>query len=524
MPHRHDLPLPTRHGQHKPPPAQPIPAPAGPGAPIPDLIRTEPLLQLIEEANRDYRLLFVYSLKPGEEDWFAKYLAESETLSEFVRDRCVVRRVLQVEDAEEYDKVIRPLTERLHRPRGSIGVQLRPRRHGPLETIGKGLHVHRAARILEKSAEQRMWSKWKDGSEIKAAGWPWGTTDREKESDVQKKTRPLEILFEASFFLDKLACADQGWSMGHEKRAAARISTTHRLACELEDNLAAPIHEPARDLNAPGKPWRAAEFFARLDETKRLIRAGSLHDATGPCCWLWENWRLGPAELRPAVLFFITDLARQLAQSRPASRERFAQAREIALAWRHTGDYADRLSWYALNETLGDYDQAIQVLDLAIHGRDEGSMNTPADMSAYEIMLGRRWSDPWRYDAKSLAWFKRLSTQLDAKIPAAKRSAGNDDTLWEMFEEFRRQTWIADGCRLYAAALKADDAKTVGEVITLLLTRDSDGDIRRTLVATAIAAGVARPEHRDWLATSSGGLTKEIREALDLTLADLPNP
>jgi len=368
-----------------------------------------------------------------------------------------------------------------------------------------------------------MSRKWRGGEMLDDVNLP-GITRREKEPRNLMVLNPVQILYECSFLLDKFSVEDQAWHAFHFKRAQARINAPHRLACHLQDERALANQEPPRDLAARGKPWRVDEFFRQLDQARRFTRDGAFYDATGPACWLWENWRLGPAELRPAVLFFVTDLARQLAQSRAGSREKFSQARELALAWRHTGDYSDRLSWYALNETLGDFDEAIRVLDLALHDPDEGSMTAPADLAAYEIMLGRRWSEPWRYDAKSVAWFKKLGTQLDKRTNIVKRSAGNDDTLWEMFEDFRRQTWIADGCRLYAAALKADDAKTASEAATLLFARDIDGDIRRTLVATAIAAGVARAEHREWLASSQGGLTTQIREALDFALGDEPNP
>lgn len=489
----------------------------------PDLIRSGKLLDLTNEADREFRLLLVYSIQRRENDWFANLLAESETLSEFVRDHCLVARVIASENPDDYNKVIVPLTAATT-PSEPDGFKLGLSKNaGAQWASSQKIFMFHRGKFDRSVPNSQMPGKWAGGAMLDRVSLP-GMTPAETQTRNLQKLNPLQILYEASFLLDKFRTQDQTWIAHHLNRARARITAAHPLACELDDNLAAPIREPAQDLTARGKPWRAAEFFRQLEQARSFTRDGSYYDATGPVCWLWENWRLGPPELRPAVLFFVTDLARQLAQSRPSSREKFNQARELALAWRHTGDYADRLSWYALNETLGDYDEAIRVLDLALHGPDEGSMTSPADLAAYEIMLGRRWSEPWRYDAKSVEWFTKLGTQLDKRPPAAKRSAGNDDTLWEMFEDFRRQTWIADGCRLYAAALKADDARTASETTTLLFARDADGDIRRALVATAIAAGVARPEHREWLATSSGGLTTQIREALDLALADRPEP
>ncbi len=61
---------------------------------VPTLIRSGPLLELSNEADREFRLLIVYGLKDKQKDWFAEHLATSETLAEFVRDHCMVVRII----------------------------------------------------------------------------------------------------------------------------------------------------------------------------------------------------------------------------------------------------------------------------------------------------------------------------------------------------------------------------------------------------------------------------------------------
>jgi hypothetical protein len=271
-----------------------------------------------------------------------------------------------------------------------------------------------------------------------------------------------------------------------------------------------------------GQPERAADVFRRLEVARSRAATGLIADATGYYTWLWERAAELEPSFRAARLTWLAADMRALAEQHPAARDHFRILRDRlwdrAMWW----TYDEIQEWATLNAIVGEPAQTIEYFDLYLNDPAEGGIVPRSERSALKQLTELpEWTTPETVDRDAIARLERLVAVARAPVPRLgaidARAVESDERMRKQVAALRQRLVVDEGCRAYAALLKAGRDSDAASAAAIVLGFADDAATRIALVSTAIAAGQPRPsQHLRWLdeARDKGQDHPRLREIL----------
>lgn len=261
----------------------------------------------------------------------------------------------------------------------------------------------------------------------------------------------------------------------------------------------------------------------RLRRARALVTHNRLDDATDEFIWLWENMLdHDPAFAGVRGSFMASDMA-DLARRHPAALERFTQLRDQT--WEMLNDHRHRhprllSDWIVFNEIIDDNGATLEWFDRI---KDDPAAQPTLQLVAYrleQLLIARdRWHDLLALHPDPIKTMREEIQQRERMRVVAGRAGG--DMQDEMLAHYQRMS-VAKCAMLYAATLAADQEDVAASLIEYTLEKmpDQESMLRRAAVRSVLEAGVARPEHVEWI-ESIEPQTREDTALLDTLRAAL---
>lgn len=264
----------------------------------------------------------------------------------------------------------------------------------------------------------------------------------------------------------------------------------------------------------PEGPEKAAtRMQERMSQAQNLAMMGRNDEALEEYLWLWKNMHKEAPAMDGVGQSFLAGAIARLVIAHPKARIAFEKERD-AVAEQLDARPIDQealADWIVLNETLGENDATLDFVD--------GFKTEPGAAKAlarFEFRLtpllvaADRWADAGVLvdPAAQLEHIRMMQDSQHAHGAMPDMSGFHIDRLSTQYAAL-------------LAAGRTADAETLLEGACELF---DDSKVRIACVEKAIAAGQARPEHRDWLdeAAREGHEAVWVRESLDRALAKAP--
>ncbi|MBC7772338.1 MAG: hypothetical protein H7210_07585, partial [Pyrinomonadaceae bacterium] len=325
---------------------------------------------------------------------------------------------------------------------------------------------------------------------------------------------PIYVLFQTDLLIEALKSLDPVWSAFHEKlNPEPEPPPPSDPLYQVGDDSADAVVES--DLVRPARSGKheavVVDVLAQLDQARELARDGEWSQSAGMYTWLWERGEKFEPSFRPARRSIVAGEMRELFSKHPSTRGRFNNLRnEVTKRLRWAGR-PELTEWFILNGVVGDEIETLGYLDLSINDIDEGSMLPRAYLQGYRLMMTRNmWIDPWEPAGdppregrpakpgtgagESMKRMEKLLRQMNAP-----RSASIPIQDWKSLDEFRREFFFEEACRLHAACLRAGFEQEAWDIAAMLLKVRDEGEAKLALVTTAMTAGQQRQKHLAWV-------------------------
>ncbi len=296
--------------------------------------------------------------------------------------------------------------------------------------------------------------------------------------------KPLEVLHQAQFVLDKLQATDPVWFERHSRK-----------------NPPPPPPDRVRfaaiaDANAPAcaGPPEGQTVLSMLVRAREEAAAASLADATATYTWLWERLDEGRPWATPLRRTLVAAEMRDLAARREGSAARFTAMRDEQASREPWLDLDQRLDRYLLDEIVGREDDSLFELDYLFNDPDESSLLTRSESAGLTLIAsGVPWLDIWSIGADDVARLEKLRSGLLQKRPPTAT-----DEEWTHVLDLRRAILLTESCRIHAALLRQGRVAEAARVADALIAPDSSGVARLALASVAWAADAADARHEAW--------------------------
>lgn len=189
-----------------------------------------------------------------------------------------------------------------------------------------------------------------------------------------------------------------------------------------------------------------------------------------------------------------------IAQQSPGAKDRLTGLRNEYGRAMNVSDPRHVHEYLILCRIIGDHEHNLRFLDEATQGKASLATVPAADQMAYDWMLPRcHWNDPNEGLSKPGAWVAQLVRQCDKM--AARKDGPPMGTAIEYgrwlarVEASRRMTWL----------LIAAQEEKATELRDTVIAADKSPEMKRSLVACALASGQKRP----WMTDLLKGITDD---------------
>jgi thiol-disulfide isomerase/thioredoxin len=267
-------------------------------------------------------------------------------------------------------------------------------------------------------------------------------------------------------------------------------------AIDRGETSMATIARKAGERPAPGA---RVDVAARLELAQALAMNAEYAKATDEFAWLWQHMlEHDPGMVGVRVSSVAMSIARLVAKDQGA-RTRFNEIRAATRA-RIAGekvDPRDVADLIALNGMLGEPQETLRWFDeVKADPRMTPALQASANALREPLLAEQRWSDVGRLLGDPVADLRRTWTMFDDSRTA---QSGIDP---EMLKALREQSTLMlrdNAGQTYAALLAANRDADASAFLDAATKLDPSAAMIRSLIATAITAGVAQETHQTLL-------------------------
>lgn len=256
----------------------------------------------------------------------------------------------------------------------------------------------------------------------------------------------------------------------------------------------------ARLAPAPWPGWaegRGASILKGLGTARALARQKKWDEAANEYANTW--WETGGAPTVAAVRVGAMAAEMSLvAQQSAGARDRLTGLRNEYGRAMDVSDPRQVHEYLILCRVIGDHEHNLKFLDETTQGKASAALIPAVDVLAYDWMLPRcHWNDPNEGVIKPGAWVAQLVRQCE------KLATRKDGLPLASAVEYGR--WLArvEASRRIAWLLAANQDDRADEARSTILGADGSPEMRRAIVACALASGQKRP----WMTEILKGVT-----------------